>query len=87
MRLVSWTWENVLVIVIGLVAIGGGILLIRNREAAFKFIVEQNANLYGEKLGARLRRASPTWGVVVPAAGFIVIGTWFILFGVFGHPR
>ena len=83
----NWTWANVIVIVIGLLVIAGCILLIRNREAVFKTIVEQNTNMYGKKWGARLGRTSSTWGVVVPAAGGIFIGTCFILSGVFGHPH
>jgi hypothetical protein len=83
----GWTWLNAIFIVIGLVAVTGCILLIKYREAVFKTIVEQNTNMYGKKVGGRLKRTSPIWGVVVPAGGGIAIGTIFVLVGLFGHPH
>lgn len=82
-----WTWQNLIVGLIGIVAITGCCFLIRHRVVVLKFIVRENTEMYGRRVGARLGRTSETWVVVVPAVFGIAIGTVFILGAIFGHPQ
>ena len=80
----TYSLENVIVVLIGLLAIAGGILLFRHRAAAYGFIIDANTRLYGTRFGERIsQRSGPGIGVGVPAIGFILIGTVFVLAGAF----
>lgn len=81
----DWTWQNLIVGLIGIFAITGCCFLIRHRVVVFKYIVRQNTAMYGRRFGARLGQTSATLGVVVPAVFGIVIGTGFVVGAIFGH--
>lgn len=81
-----WTWNNVIIILAGSVAIASCSFMLRYRERVYKIIVSQNTAMYGRKWGDRMRKTGSTWGVVIPCVWGIFLGIIFLVAGIFGHP-
>jgi hypothetical protein len=83
---VNWTWTNTVFIVVGSAMIVSGALLLRHRVKARDFILAQQENLLGPRVGQYMeRKTTPMSGVGVPAIFDIVLGVIIVMLAIFGH--
>jgi predicted DNA repair protein MutK len=81
---VGWTEGNIVAIVLGLVAIIGGIAMFRHRVTLRERINDEQERMFGRGIGGLMRRSTtPMTGVGIPAMALVVIGVMCILVGVF----
>ncbi len=82
----GWTGDNIAVFSVGVVFVALGIILFRYRMPVQEFLLRQQTAMFGSWVGDKMRKgATPMRSVGIPAIGFVVMGTIFVLAGVFGH--
>ena len=78
------TFENYIAIAIGLVAVGGGPLLVRHRAKVFRVIADTN-RAFGGAAGREVGKRSSPWWIGFCGVGLTLIGVVAGLVGIFAR--